>query len=228
MTPAVKIILWTNIALFLLAELGPTRMLFDVLGFTPEIAFDRLWIWQPVTYMFMHAGLAHILFNMLMLWMFGVELERAWGTVAFTRYYFVCGLGAAAAMLLWGVLPIGGEHMFRTTLVGASGALYGLLLAYGQRFPDRPIYLYFIFAIPAKYFVMIVGAISLYLSVVGTGNTAHMAHLGGLITGYLYLHRGGGGGFVPELKYRYLKWKMGRMRKKFDVIDGGGDRWKVH
>lgn len=231
LTPAVKALLWANIGVFLFSEFGPKDLVFYYAGFSPSLTFGRLWLWQPVTYMFLHDGLGHILFNMLMLWMFGVELERRWGTVFFTKYYVVCGLGAAATMVLWSFLPFGGDRMYVSILVGASGALYGLLLAYGLIYPDRPIYMYFLFPIPAKYFVLIVGAIAFYLSVSGGGgSTAHMAHLGGLVAGYLYLSSGrGGGSLVSEIKYRYLKWKMNRMRRRFDVHEGrGGGRWDRH
>ncbi len=229
LTPAVKTLLWTNIGIFLVSELGPKDLVFYYFGFSPSLTFGRFWLWQPVTYMFLHDGLGHILFNMLMLWMFGVELERRWGTEFFAKYYVVCGLGAAATMVLWSFLPFGGDRMYASTLVGASGALYGLLLAYGLIYPDRPIYMYFLFPIPAKYFVMIVGAIAFLLSVNGGGGggTAHMAHLGGIAAGYLYLTSGRhGGGLIAEIKYRYLRWKMDRMRRRFGVHDGrGGGRW---
>ena len=118
--------------------------------------------------------------------------------------------------------------------VGASGAIFGLLLAYGLYFPDRRIYLYFLFPIPAKYFVMIFGGVALLSSVSGGGgNLAHFTHLGGLVVGYVYLKSRRLARFSPiaELKYRYLKWKIGRMRRKFDVHEGGrSDDWdrKIH
>ena len=114
-------------------------------------------------------------------------------------------------------------------ITGASGAIYGLLLGYGMYFPHRPIYLYFIFPIPAKYFVMIVGAIAFFSALGGPGGgVAHTAHLGGLVVGYLYL-KGLRARPLDELKYRWLRWKMGRARSKFDVYSGGrasDDGWK--
>jgi membrane associated rhomboid family serine protease len=115
--------------------------------------------------------------------------------------------------------------------VGASGALYGLLMAYAIYYPDRPILMFMLFPIPAKYFVIIIGAIS-FLSASGAGGSAgvaHGAHLGGMIFGYLYLQNGRGG-LTAEIKYRYLKWKMNRLRRKFDVYSGGRSDWdrKVH
>ena len=230
MTPAVKALIIANVAVFLVGLVVP--MLTAYMGLTPAAVVESLWLWQPFTYMFLHASLTHLLLNMLMLWMFGVEIERLWGTEAFARYYVFCGLGAAATTVVAAFLPFSyAPFMYITPTVGASGAIYGLLLAYGLTFPDRPIYMYLLFPVPAKYFVMITGAITLLLSInAGGGRIAHLAHLGGLVTGWLLLNRGGGG-LGAELKYRYTKWRMNRLRKRFDVHQGGrGGRggWNVH
>jgi membrane associated rhomboid family serine protease len=188
-------------------------------GLAPQLVLERGWIWQPVTYLFLHADFFHILFNMLGIWMFGVELERMWGTRDFVRYYGITGVGAAATVILVGLLPFAATaDTYSSITIGASGALYGLLMAYALYFPDRPILMFMLFPVPAKYFVMILGAIA-FLSGPG-GSVSNAAHLGGLIFGYLYL-RGGRGGFSAEIKYRYLKWKMNRLRRKFDVYSGG-------
>ena len=112
-----------------------------------------------------------------------------------------------------------------TVTIGASGAIYGLLLAYGLTFPNRPIYIYFIFAIPAKYFVMIIGLIAL-LSAAGESGSgiAHITHLGGLVAGFVLL-RGRHLSPANEVRYRYLRWKMDRARKKFGVYSGGQKDW---
>jgi membrane associated rhomboid family serine protease len=220
LTPAIKALVIANVAMFLLAIVVPAVTL--RLGLRPVDVFGQFAIWQPVTYMFLHGGIFHILFNMLALWMFGVELERMWGTRYFARYYFITGVGAAATTMLLSLMPIGiADQLYYSMTIGASGAVYGVLLAYGMYFPDRPIYLYFIFPIPAKYFVMIVGAISLLSSMGGAGGgVAHTAHLGGLVVGYLYL-KSGRVHPISELKYRFLKWRINRMRRKFDVVSGG-------
>src|SRR5687767_9067138 len=217
-TPAVKILLITNIALFFMNVIVGDVMTIR-LGLTPQSVFEGFALWQPVTYMFLHStrSLSHILFNMLALWMFGTELERTWGTRFFTKYYFVTGVGAAVTSLL---LSLFVDSIYYSVTVGASGAIYGLLLGYGMYFPNRPIYLYFIFPIPAKYFVMIVGAIAFFSAAGGSGGgVAHSAHLGGLVVGYLYL-KGLRARPLDELKYRWLRWKMGRARSKFDVYSG--------
>jgi membrane associated rhomboid family serine protease len=233
-TPAVKIIIWANVALFLAAFF--VRSLTQYLALSPQDVIERAWIWQLGTYMFLHGDVFHILFNMLGIWMFGVELERLWGTRYFVRYYAVSGLGGAAAMMLLALPAVIGadvgaaSRIYVSHIIGASGALFGLLLAFGLYFPDRPILMMLLFPIPARYFVMIMGGISL-LATIGAsgGGVAHGAHLGGLVTGYLYL-RGGRGGLTAEIKYRYVKWKMNRLRKKFDVYSGGRGPWdgRVH
>ena len=226
MTPAVKLLVIVNVVMFVLNLIVPLMTL--RLGLQPQAVFEQYALWQPVTYMFLHdiGGVGHILINMLALWMFGTELERTWGTRFFTKYYFVTGIGAAATSL---ILSLFINDIYYNVTVGASGAIYGLLLGYGMYFPDRPIYLYFVFPIPAKYFVMIVGAIA-FLSALGGpgGGVAHTAHLGGLVVGYLYL-KGLRARPFDEIKYRWLRWKMGRARSRFDVYSGGRsseDDWK--
>lgn len=229
-SPAIKAIIWTNVAAFLATWLAP--QVIASLGLTPAAVVEELWLWQPVTYMFLHADVFHILFNMLALWMFGVELERLWGTHYFLRYYFLTGLGAAATTLVVSLLPFAmSDRMYYSVTIGASGAVYGVLLAFGLYYPDRPIYMYFLFPVPARYFVMIIGAIVFLSSISDTrGGVAHAAHLGGLVFGYLYLMQGRGG-LLAAIKYRYVKWRMNRLRRRFDVRAGGRrddrDRW-VH
>lgn len=226
---AVKWIIWANVAAFVLSNVFPNIIPF--VGLIPEAVIERRWLWQPATYMFFHGGFFHILWNMLVLWMFGVELERTWGTKFFVRYYAVTGVGAAITTILVGLLPFEATALtYSAVTIGASGAIYGLLLAFGMYFPDRPILMFLIFPVPAKYFVMITGAIS-FLSATGGGapTVAHAAHLGGMIFGYFMLQNGRGG-LSAEIKYRYFKWKMNRLRRKFDVYSGGRSDWdrKVH
>ena len=189
-------------------------------------------VWQVVTYMFLHGErIGHIFFNMLALWMFGTELERRWGTPFFLRYYFATGIAAAVSTIVVfdGCRTAMTARLYYSVTIGASGAIYGLLLAYGLTFPNRPIYMYLVFPIPAKYFVMIMGAIELLLSVGDTGGgIAHITHLGGLVAGYALL-RGRRFRPVEEARYRYLRWKMERARKKFGVYSGGRkDDWDKH
>jgi membrane associated rhomboid family serine protease len=219
-TPAVKILLWVNIGMYVVSLVYPPIV--EWLGLSPELVVENGWLWQPITYMFLHArSPSHILFNMLILWMFGVELERMWRTRFFVKYYAVTGIGAGLLSVAVSLLPFGpAQATYSATIIGASGALYGLLLAYALYFPDRPILMFLFFPVPAKYFVAILGAIAFLMSFEGGGTVAATTHLGGLVVGYIYL-QGGRGGLMPEIKYRYLKWKMNRMRRKFDVYSGG-------
>jgi membrane associated rhomboid family serine protease len=220
LTPAIKILIATNVAAFLVALIVPAATL--SLGLRPADVVERLSFWQPLTYMFLHGGIFHILFNMLALWMFGVELERMWGSRFFAKFYFVTGIGAAVTTMVLSFMPVPfADQLYYALTIGASGAVYGVLLAYAMYFPNRPIYMYFVFAIPAKYFVLIIGSISLLSSMGGPGGgVAHTTHLGGLLVAYLYL-KGGRLNLLSELKYRYLKWRINRMRRRFDVYSGG-------
>jgi membrane associated rhomboid family serine protease len=238
---ALKALIISNVAIFLIQHLvlGNVALSFRngsdlfslIFGLGPADVVTRLFVWQPITYMFLHVGLAHLLFNMLALWMFGGELERIWGTRYFLKFYAVSGVGAALLTIVLAYLPFDWARALRAShIVGASGAIYGLLLAYGLSFPNRPIYMYFVFPIPAKYFVLIMGALAFYSSVTEARGVAHVTHLGGLLVGYLYLK---GVRLHPwaEVKYRYVKWKMSRVRKKFDVYQGGRtDDWnrRIH
>jgi membrane associated rhomboid family serine protease len=244
MTPVVKALIWTNVGVFLVTALIPPAFgwLSYLLGLTPRLTVTRLMLWQPFTYMFLHGGVGHILFNMLILWMFGVQLERLWGSRFFLRYYFVAGLGAAIVTIAVSLLPFSfSTATYATITIGASGAIYGLLMAFAMYYPETPILIFFLFPVPAKYFVMILGAIA-FISTPRYGDgVGHITHLGGLLAGYLYLSRlrvasgrrfgFGRLGIMADIKYRYLKWKMGRLRKKFDVYPGGQDQdldKKVH
>ncbi len=229
MTPAVKLLLWTNIGAFVLSWLVPD--LIPLFGLEPSAVVLHLWVWQLVSYMFLHASVSHILFNMLALWMFGVELERRWGREFFLRFYFVAGVGAALTTILLSFVPGQlGAAMWKSVTIGASGAIYGLLVAYAIYFPHRPIYIWMLFPIPARVFVLIMGAVAFMSSIGGNqGGIANSAHLGGLVVGYLYLKLGGGHP-LGEIRYRYVKWRMNRLRRRFDVHDGGRDDWdrRVH
>jgi membrane associated rhomboid family serine protease len=219
-----------NVVMFVFTTL--VRSAVPVLGLVPALVIREFRIWQLVTYMFLHGGLLHILFNMLALWMFGAELERVWGTKEFLKFYFITGVGAGVLTVMFSLLPFGfAQQLQYSIVIGASGAIYALLLAYALYFPNRPIYMYMLFPIPAKIFVLIMGAIAFYSSFAESGGgVANATHLGGLVIGYLYLTSGR---IHPmsELKYRYLKWKINRVRKKFDVYSGGrADDWdrRVH
>jgi membrane associated rhomboid family serine protease len=229
LSTALKALIGANVVMFVAQLLAP--VVTDVLGLRPVFVLHRFTVWQLVTYMFLHGGFFHIIFNMLALWMFGAELERIWGTRYFLKFYFVAGIGAGVLTVLFSLLPFGfAQQLQYADIIGASGAIYGLLLAYALYFPNRPIYMYFVFPIPAKVFVAIIGAIAFLSSLSEAGGIANATHLGGLLVAFLFLksariHP------LSELKYRYLKWKINRVRRKFDVYSGGrADDWdrRVH
>ena len=166
---------------------------FHILGLVPSSFLSQWFIWQPLTYMFIHSSdLFHILFNMLILWMFGSELERLWGSKFFLTYYLVCGVGAAllyflALSVISLFTPLG--VITQTPVVGSSGAIFGLMLAYGILFKDRILYVMMIFPMKARTFIYLLIGIEV-LSVLSSGlggPVANLAHLGGLITGLLFL-----------------------------------------
>jgi rhomboid family protein len=139
-------------------------------------------VWQLITYQFMHGGLMHILFNMFALWMFGIEIENMWGSKKFLIYYLMCGIAAGISQLIFP--PLFNEPSAVT--IGASGAIFGVLIAFGMVFPNRYIFLYFFIPIKAKY--LIIGYILLELySIPQGGNVAHLAHLGGALAGFVYI-----------------------------------------
>jgi membrane associated rhomboid family serine protease len=213
-----KVLIAVNVAAFVVTSFMPAVV--DYLGLVPTLVLHHFWAWQLVTYMFLHGGIFHILFNMLALWMFGAELERIWGTRYFLKFYFVTGIGAGALTVLFSLLPFAfAQQLQHSVIIGASGAIYGLLLAYALYFPERPI-LMIVFWVPAKWCVAILGAIALLSSLSDAGGVANATHLGGLLVGYLFL-KGARVDPLSEVKYRYLKWKINRVRKKFDVYSGG-------
>jgi membrane associated rhomboid family serine protease len=230
LSPALKALIGANVVVFVVqwaCQISGLPDLAWTFGLMPS-AVVRLHLWQLATYMFLHASITHILFNMLALWMFGTELERVWGTRYFLKFYFVTGIGAGLLTVLVSFIPGVLTAQLRDVIViGASGAIFGLLLAYGLYFPDRPIYMYLVFPIPAKYFVMIMGALAFFS---GNNGVANVTHLGGLLVGYLYL-KSARLRPLEEAKYWYLRWKMNRTRKKFGVYSGGRENdWnrRVH
>lgn len=188
--PVVKTLLISNVAVYLLMGFfGMFRFQGIPIGsmintYLPLYPLgDGFEIWQLGTYMFMHGGMLHLLFNMFALWMFGMDLENDWGSRKFLSYYLLCGVGAGLSNLFIG--PLFGSG---APTVGASGAIYGVLIAFGVTYPDRPIFLYFLLPIRARYFVLIYITLEVYAGVTGTHDgVAHFAHLGGAAVGFIYL-----------------------------------------
>ena len=179
-----------------------------LLGLRPFEVTRYFAIWELVTYLFLHAGFFHILFNLFALWMFGSDLERLWGPRRFLFFFFLTGVGAGLVNVLL-------EPSSSIATVGNSGAVYGILLAYGLLFPDRPIFLWLIIPIKAKWFVAIIGVIAFVGSLSGPGSgISHVAHLGGMLFAFLYLR---GDGLSYRMQLRYNEWRRARLRRKFEV-----------
>jgi membrane associated rhomboid family serine protease len=232
--PAVKWLLIVNIGIFIVNFLAVQTgygAFFNHFGLIPAAVVQFFAIWQLVTYMFLHDpyGFSHILFNMLMLYMFGADLERDWGSKRFLQYYFICGIGAGICVVIANALF--GNMNSRT--IGASGAIYGLLLAFGLLYPDRTVFFSFLFPIKAKYFVMIMGAIAFLSSFSPNNGVSHFAHLGGMIFGYFYLRskRMKGVDLWGSAQSLYKSWKLQRAKRKFQVYmkkkndPSDRDRW---
>jgi len=228
MTPAVRAIVFANVGVFLLTLIWPTAII-GLFGLSPRAVIHDLRIWQVATYLFVHSpqSLMHILFNMLAVWMFGVDLERRWGARGFLIYYFVTGIGAGVTTVMVGLLPFEATRgIYEIPTVGASGAVYGLLVAWAVIFPARTILFMLMFPLTARVYALIMGAIAFYAALGSSGSgVANFAHLGGLIVGWLYLK--GPRDLRLELRYRWSKWRMARLRRRFDVHAGGRrDDWQ--
>ena len=179
--PAVKHLLIINLLAFVALSTPVVSVYLFTYGALWPIGSGRFGVWQLVSYMFLHAGFGHIFFNLFALWMFGQAIENFWGTNRFVIYYFLTGIGAALLHML-----IGGGG---APTLGASGAVYGILLAFGMMFPNRPIMLLFPpIPIKAKYFVAIFGAIELISGLTrANSGVAHFAHLGGMLIGFILI-----------------------------------------
>lgn len=187
--PVIKNLLILNVLIFLAQIVPQTNEMLITwfglwpLGNPPLIGYGEFWPWQLVTYGFLHGSISHLLFNMFAMWMFGVQVENTWGSQRFAVFYFATVIGAALFQI---VVATMGPGWYPT--IGASGGVFGLLLAFGMMFPNQPIYLYFLFPIKAKWFVIGYGLLELFGGVTGSGSTvAHFAHLGGMFFGFLLI-----------------------------------------
>ncbi len=236
-TKAVVWLLGINTAVFLGMELlGMARIpvagyVIDYFALTPVDVIRHFFLWQLVTYSVLHAGLMHWFGNMLGLWMFGSAIESAWGTRRMLELYFIGVVGAALTTVGLSYAHILGDPN-RATL-GASGGVFAILIAFGMLFGDQEIMMIpFPFMIKAKYFVGILIVVTLALAMGGGGNVAYVAHLGGLLFGWLYVRRGPKAALVNTnfseryygFKNSYYRWKRRRAAKKFEVYMREHDR----
>jgi membrane associated rhomboid family serine protease len=192
--PVIKNLLILNGVIFFIQLIG--GMVSFGGGYTFKIVIERYFAlippnvfsdasfypWQLVTYQFLHGGFSHVFFNMLMLWMFGMEIENQWGPKKFLIFYLSCGVVAGLAHMLIAPLLGGGN----APVVGASGAIYGVMVAFAMMFPNRLIFVYFLFPIKAKYLIGILIAME-FLFVDSGGSVAHLAHIGGALAGFIYI-----------------------------------------
>ena len=187
------------------------------LGLVP-VAVVHGWVWQLVTYMFLHANITHILFNLLAMWMFGGDVERHWGGRKYLLYWLVCGIGAGLC-----VTAVGAPRGVAIPTIGASGAIYGLILAYATLFGERRILWNFLFPIKARTFAWIVFAIAFGSSLQEPGDgVSHLAHLGGMAVGWLYLKRAWRVGAL----WQELAWRI--RRRRFKVMPPRDDDKWIH
>lgn len=231
--PGVKWLLISNVAFFILGFftqlVGLDRPL-SWLALLPAAVVHYLALWQLVTYLFLHGGFSHIIWNMLALWMFGADLERLWGTRRFLKFYFFCGIGAGVCVVLLNYLLPWGNPLVPT--IGSSGAIFGILLANAVLFPDRTILWGFLIPIHMKYFVLIIGAVTFISSFQVNTGVSEFAHLGGMLFGYLYL-KSPKTGFDPlgSAQRQYQRWKLQRAKRKFQVYmrkQGSNQDPRVH
>jgi membrane associated rhomboid family serine protease len=225
-TPGVKLLLIANCAVFLLQVFiyylrgAQSEYRFDLwFGLVPSGVIPGLRIWQPFTYLFLHdvKSIWHIVVNMFMLWSFGRELELVWGRNRFLRYYFLTGVGAGVLTVIVRTVPmLWGKSAYDIPTIGASGAIFGILIACAVLFPDRRAYLFPIpVAIKMKWIVAIMAAIT-FLGTFGLGDdkVSHICHLGGMVVGYLYLRRDS---YLYRIRNEVSDWKFERNKKKFEV-----------
>ncbi|MFH1046483.1 MAG: rhomboid family intramembrane serine protease [Candidatus Omnitrophota bacterium] len=177
----VRRLILANIAIFIIVHLFPSAPWLSVLGLSPRYVWAKLWLWQPLTYMFIHAGLWHLAVNMLMLWFFGPAIETSWGKRQFLFYYFFTGIGAGLCNIL-------ASWHSTAPVIGASGAIFGILVAYALMFPETEILMFFIIPMKMKQAILFLAGLNLLgaLSSPHAG-IAYFAHLGGGLFGYLYL-----------------------------------------
>ncbi|HME34053.1 MAG TPA: rhomboid family intramembrane serine protease [Candidatus Sulfotelmatobacter sp.] len=200
----------------------------------PSEVVQRGFIWQLLTYSFLHANLGHWFWNMLGLWMFGSAVENAWGTRRLLELYFIGVVGAAITTVALSFAHILGDP--NTATVGASGGIYAVLIAFGILFAESEILMIpFPIAIKAKYFVGILIVVTLAFAMMGGGGVAYVAHLGGLLFGWLYVRRGPKPALVNVglteryygMRNSYYRWKRRRAARKFEVYMSKHDR-QVH
>ena len=192
LSPALKILILSNVFIFVLEWMVGYPFV-AIFGLVPRRFLHEYWLWQPVTYLFLHGGVLHLLFNLITLWMFGLAIEAQWGSREFLKYYFITGIGAG----LFNVLLDPGSS---AAVIGASGAIYGLLVAFAMLYPDAVVWVWFFIPMRARTMALLFGVIEFLTSLSGGGSgVANLAHLGGMLVGYVYLRWG----WVAKIRLNY-------------------------
>ena len=188
-TDAIKILVSVNFCIYILQSVsGKEDVFFRLFGLVPSTFISDLMLWQPFTYLFFHApfyssvGISHILLNMLGLWVFGRELEEAWGKTKFLRYYFTTGIGSG---LITYFFQISSDN----PVIGASGAVYGILLAYGISYPNRMLYIWGLIPVRSMWLVIIMGSIAFFGLLGNADGISHVTHISGMLIGYVLLKK---------------------------------------
>jgi membrane associated rhomboid family serine protease len=201
----------------------------DLFAVRPLMVWQQGYLWQPFTYMWLHGSLGHIVMNLFSLWMFGSPLAMAWGAKRFLRFYLVCGVGAGFLIASWPfvavALGLAGSVSLVSLTLGASGAIYGVLLAYSLTWPDRTIMLIFP-PVAFRAIWLIPGLFLLTLLMDPRGNVSHVGHLGGVLVGWLYLRRTGQAGNALSLEQLKYRWRRFRMRRRLRAIRDDDAEWR--
>lgn len=230
LTPGTKGLIIATVAIyfvdFFITHLGVTfggYSVNELFGLVPSQVLDNGWIWQFVTYIFLHGPPFHLLLNMLILWYFGAEIEMRLGMKQFLLFFFLCGIGAG--LFNFGINVLFAQSTMHVPIIGASGAIYGLLVAYAYFFADRYFLVLFLFPMKAKYFVLLLAAIELVMGVdsnPGVSNVAHFAHLGGMLVAAIFLYftqrPPGGRGKSREDRERE------KLKRQFTLIVNPGEK----
>lgn len=215
--PTVMYLIIANVAVFLVTVFLPNLMI-ALASLIAVKVYPGLQLWRLGTYLFLHADFAHLLFNMLALWWFGAPLEQIWGRRRFLTYFFLCGVGAGIVCVPFYYL-VGDPQ---THILGASGALFGILMAFALVYPNARVYLYFLVPVKVKWLVVafIVIEFAATASTLGGGRSAvaSVAHLSGLAIGYFYLRR------FSDLQAYYRRLKTRKKTRPYRVVPGPDDR----
>lgn len=219
---AVIVLLSINVAMVVVVNVlwyyfDQNSFLLDHLGLTPQSVVQRYEVWQLFTYFWLHSysDPGHVIWNLLTLWLFSGPLERHWGSAAFVRFYLTCGVGAGLVVLAWGLIMPTAEP--RAT-VGASGAILGMVAAFGILFPQLPVYIFGVFPMKARTLAILFVVLSTLMPVIFPSNVSVTAHIGGLVVGALLAT----GFWRPDRLIRRIR--LARARRRLKVLEGGRDR----